>query len=636
MVQQLFFDNYNATGDIVVLAVCFVMVLLVATSYISRNKSNMLFLTIIGYLILSAVTDIIMHDYYVHITDGNYTPVYILRVIYHVLLFSLFLVYIVYFVSELELEIKERIPVMTISSVIYLVVIFADIYTTYKGVGVKLSSSGTAASGINVFPFGYIAFILVIAYLLVFYRTRLFRNTIIGIAGTTIISVLVLLNQARHGQTSCTVASFLFPAIAVMYLLHSNPYGIKTGTMGLAMFTEAIRSYYSRKKEFYFVSVYMHDFKSEGALLPKELQSEFRQFPTRFFKQSILFKVGNGHLFLIIPASKNPDFEEKIIDAMNAFQDDYEKYHYDYKMIVGQSIDQISMRNEYLTFIKSVHRRMTYNTIYRVSEDDVLEFSRFESLIAAVEDINKKQDLNDERVLVYFQPVLNVKTGKYDTAEALMRLSLPDLGMVFPERFISIAEEYGYIHTLTKIIINKTCIAIKEMLDEGYDVCRISVNVSVPELRESNFTRELESIIGQNKIPKDKIAIEITESQSESDIMVISKLIDQLKKIGVKLYLDDFGTGYSNMERIMKLPFDIIKFDRSLVLASKANHRSEAIVGRLAKAFSDLDYSVLYEGVENDKDENMCINMSASYLQGYKYSRPIPVNILKEFFDKAV
>ncbi|MBQ6255919.1 MAG: EAL domain-containing protein, partial [Clostridia bacterium] len=108
----------------------------------------------------------------------------------------------------------------------------------------------------------------------------------------------------------------------------------------------------------------------------------------------------------------------------------------------------------------------------------------------------------------------------------------------------------------------------------------------------------------------------------------------ELREQGIKIYLDDFGTGYSNMERIMALPFDIIKFDRSLVQASGSSERSEKLVEGLAGMFSELQYSVLYEGVESESDEKLCSEMYASYLQGYRYSRPIPAEKLAEYFEK--
>lgn len=173
------------------------------------------------------------------------------------------------------------------------------------------------------------------------------------------------------------------------------------------------------------------------------------------------------------------------------------------------------------------------------------------------------------------------------------------------------------------------------MIDEGYHIQRISVNISAQELRDDNFCPDINRVIRESGIPYGKVAIELTESQSESDFMIMKNKIEELKGYGIKFYLDDFGTGYSNFERIMELPFDIIKFDRSLVLATAADEKSEKMVSHLAKMFSDMDYAVLYEGVETINDEEKCIHMNAKYLQGYKYSRPIPMDQLTEYFDKV-
>ena len=242
--------------------------------------------------------------------------------------------------------------------------------------------------------------------------------------------------------------------------------------------------------------------------------------------------------------------------------------------------------------------------------------------------------MNDPRVLVYCQPVFNINRNKFDTAEALMRLKLPQIDMVFPDQFIPLAEENDYIHVLSMILLNKTCNQIRKLIVGGYDVTRISVNISVQELRYEDFCNDINKIIKSSSIPDDKVAIEITESLNEEDFPVMQEKINELKEKGIRFYLDDFGTGYSNIERIMELPFDIIKFDRSLVIASGDSEKSAKMVESMAKMFSDMEYSVLYEGVENDLDENRCKNMSAEYLQGYKYSRPIPIEYLVDFFEK--
>ena len=117
--------------------------------------------------------------------------------------------------------------------------------------------------------------------------------------------------------------------------------------------------------------------------------------------------------------------------------------------------------------------------------------------------------------------------------------------------------------------------------------------------------------------------------------MLMKSKIGELRKQGISFYLDDFGTGYSNMERIMELPFDTIKFDRSLVVASGDRERSRRMVSNLASMFSNMSYSVLYEGIEEDADEAMCRRMDATYLQGFKYSRPVPMGDLTRFLSRV-
>ncbi len=366
------------------------------------------------------------------------------------------------------------------------------------------------------------------------------------------------------------------------------------------------------------------------------MQASVRQFTYRVIKNARLFKVSRGHMILIFLKKHYPDCEKKIREVQEAFYPLYDQYGYDYKIVIGSSVDEISRKNEYVNFIRNIHRTMAECSVHRVDDEDVAAFRRNEYILRELADIYRRADLDDPRVLVYCQPVLNVRTGQYDTAEALMRLSLKDLGVVYPDQFIRLAEEQGYIHTLTEIILHKTCRAIREFTDAGYVIRRISVNVSVPELKDEGFCGDIIDIIRKNGISGDKIAIELTESQNEGDFMLMKQKIDELKKYGIQFYLDDFGTGYSNMERIMELPFDIIKFDRSLVIASGAENRSRKMVANLASMFSNMDYRVLYEGVEKDTDEAMCRDMSATYLQGFKYSRPAPIIKLRDYLSRDV
>ncbi len=630
----LYFDDYSPVGDILVVALCAVMIILLAASYVNKTKAFRLFITMIVLLFMGAITDLIYHDAYLRITNGNYTLIYVLRVFYHAFLFSLLFLFVLYVIELQRHVISVRVPVILLSSIIYLTVIGTDIITTINGTGFKLKADGTEISGINIFLVGYLAFVVLLVILMIVFRNRLFKRVMVGFYGTMAMSFLVLYNQGRHGQSSFTAATFLFPMFAMLYFIHSTPYDVELGAIDAKALNDMVRYNYDRKSQLIFMSLYLPDFDSEGKTIPAEMQAVIRRFASSFFNGGILFQINNGHVILMAKKIYNPDYENKVNKLINAFYDEYERFKYDYKIVVGESIDEISRKNEYVSFINNIHRNMEMNSIHMVEYDDVTQFNRYEYILEELGDIYRRHDLRDSRVLAYCQPVFNIKKQKYDTAEALMRLKLPETGLVFPDQFIPLAEEHGYIHVLTEIILQKTCDEIRHLLSEGYEVKRISINVSTLELRDESFIDDIERIIKESGIPDNKVAIEITESQSESDFLIMKKTINALKDRGIKFYLDDFGTGYSNMERIMEIPFDIIKFDRSLVIASDSNEKSEKMVESLADMFSKLDYSVLYEGVENASDEERCIRMSASYLQGYKYSRPVPIIELQNFFSK--
>lgn len=236
----------------------------------------------------------------------------------------------------------------------------------------------------------------------------------------------------------------------------------------------------------------------------------------------------------------------------------------------------------------------------------------------------------------YCQPILNLEKNAFTTAEVLMRLKLPDIGIVFPDQFIPLAEKKEYIHILSKIILNKACKEMNKLDKNGYYLERISINFSVQELRDRNFSKDIVKIIEANKVEYDRIAIELTESRNEKDFEKMKKVMNELHGLGIKFYLDDFGTGYSNFERIIDLPIDVIKFDRSLTLLAGKNLESRYLVGSFSEIFKKSEYQVLFEGIENAEDERICQEMQAHYLQGYKYSSPIPMERLSEFFLKQM
>lgn len=625
------FSNYTPAADIVVTAICLVMIVLVSFSYIKRNRNSQLFLKIVLLLLFAAWVDITF--YTIAPVEGLQLVANWMRCIYHALLCLIFTYYVAYICEVTKYE-KQKIYI-TIANVIFIAVVIADIFVTSRGITFHITEDGISFIRRGIFIYGYLAYNILCVVLLIRVRKLIFHRIMFGFYGTLIISFLILLMQGLSGQSSFTVSALLLPAIAMMYILHSNPYDATLGTNDERSMQDYVHLCYEKKRDFIFSSLYLREFEEEEKDIPVELQNQIREYVFQQVKNVRLFKVSKGHLILCFETRQNPDFEKKIRNLHEKFLPIYDRYRFDYRIVVGRSVEEISKNNEYVGFIRNVQKNMPEGSVHRVGPDDLAEFRRNDYIMKELIDINRCNNLDDPRVLVYCQPVLNVKTGRFDTAEALMRLDLKETGIVYPDQFIHLAEEQGYIHMLTEIILYKTCEAISRFTQEGYQIRRISVNVAASELKDEEFCRDITGIIGKAGISGDRIAIELTESQNEGDFMLMKRKIGELREKGIKFYLDDFGTGYSNMERIMELPFDIIKFDRSMVIACSSGERFKTMVGNTANMFAKMDYDVLYEGVETDTDETMCKDMAAVYLQGFKYSRPKPIMEMRKYMSRA-
>ena len=133
----------------------------------------------------------------------------------------------------------------------------------------------------------------------------------------------------------------------------------------------------------------------------------------------------------------------------------------------------------------------------------------------------------------------------------------------------------------------------------------------------------------------ENLTLEVTESLAINDIGRMKKVLSKIKELGALIALDDFGTGYSNFDRILSLKLDVVKFDRSLLLMADQDANSRFMLDYFSTAFERLGYKVLYEGVETDAQEELCIISHADYLQGYKFSKPIPIEQLPRFLTRG-
>lgn len=479
------------------------------------------------------------------------------------------------------------------------------------------------------FRAAYIYYTINIIIILMVYRKKFIGKIFRRICYVAMTSYVLTAYQDRNMQTTYLCVSFTFIIITILFLYHHNSYDTDTGTLDHHAFEAYVRDMYGKKFSMIFLN--MPDMTHKGW---RNISTDLFQINDQSIGYSCTFRLRDNKMVLVYQKEKNKKVDQMLEQLYESFMKMSKKSQSDFKIVLIDSTERMKYGDDYLELCEYVERRMQINSIELCNEKDIDEFIYERRILEELHDIYLKDDLDDVRVKAYCQPVFNTKTNTFTTAEALMRLELPKLGVVFPDQFIPLAEKHEFIHVLSKIILNKTCKQLKMLEEEGYCVERVSVNFSIQELRLPSFCDDLVKIVEDNGVAFHKIAVELTESRNENDFNLVKNIMEKLQGLGIKFYLDDFGTGYSNFARIIGLPIDIIKFDRSLTILAGKNDETRFMVGSFSEIFKKADYQILFEGVEDEKDEVQCIDMKAMYLQGYKYSKPIPMEQLKDFLQK--
>lgn len=306
-----------------------------------------------------------------------------------------------------------------------------------------------------------------------------------------------------------------------------------------------------------------------------------------------------------------------------------------YVMVTGQiqsELDEPGKVRRFFEYIIKRYKDQNSSHFYMVKPSDYDSFIDNYEISTTLKDIRNKLDLDDERVVVYAQPIYSVKTGSFRVAEALTRLKLGER-IISPDIFIPIAEESGTIHALTCIVLNKVCKVI-ENIEDYYDFDAISVNISSKEISQPDAHIELFDIINKYDIDLSKIRLELTESAMFENYDVANNNMNYLTRAGIHFYLDDFGTGYSSLERVMNCPFKTIKFDKSLLYKSLDDNRMDDIMTYMIEVFKKNGFVTLVEGVEDESQSQYSLEHGFEYIQGYHYAKPGPIEEVKKYFER--
>jgi predicted signal transduction protein with EAL and GGDEF domain len=243
--------------------------------------------------------------------------------------------------------------------------------------------------------------------------------------------------------------------------------------------------------------------------------------------------------------------------------------------------------------------------------------------------------LKQEEFRLYYQPIINITTGKIAKMEALIRWQNPQLGLVSPYIFIPIAEENGAIVPIGEWVLKTACAQNRTWQTMGLSPIKLSVNLSVRQFQQPNLVSTIVHILNQTRLHPSYLELEITESVTMQDTELAKTILLELNQLGITLSMDDFGTGYSSLSYLKKFPFHTLKIDRSFIRDLHPSSSDLAIVNAVLTLGKGLNLNIVAEGVETEELQETLRNLGCEYVQGYLYSPPVPAQEATELLQKT-
>lgn len=279
--------------------------------------------------------------------------------------------------------------------------------------------------------------------------------------------------------------------------------------------------------------------------------------------------------------------------------------------IAQKSIKQSAKRNV-----------MVYNdTLYQ----QLLTESQIESEMASA--------LAQGQFQVFFQPQIDLVTMRASAAEALVRWIRPDGTMVGPDLFIPLFERNGFVEQLDFYVLDQVCQWLRNRIDKGVEAVPISVNQSRFLLFNPDYVRDVERILRQYDIPRNQIALELTESMCLENGDVLLSTMARLHELNVQISIDDFGSGYSSLNLLSEMPADELKIDRGFLSGSTDSIPKRQVIAKVVELAKTLKIRVVCEGVETKEQENFLKSVGCDLAQGFLYARPMPLQQFEELLD---
>ena len=245
-----------------------------------------------------------------------------------------------------------------------------------------------------------------------------------------------------------------------------------------------------------------------------------------------------------------------------------------------------------------------------------------------------RQAIEQEQLLLYYQPKADIASGVVSQVEALIRWRHPQQGLIPPDRFIPLAEQTGLIRSISRWALNEGIRQCRMWQQQGIDL-NIAVNLSMRDLQDGQIPRTIAGLFEAWGVPPSSLEVEITETAIAADMESTLKTLSELRTMGVSIAIDDFGTGYSSLALLRRLPLSTLKIDKSFVQGLTTDENDAAIVRATIELGHNLGLKIVAEGVEDQATWDALAALECDIIQGYLLSRPIPPSDLTQWLYES-
>ncbi|WP_374212469.1 EAL domain-containing protein [Tissierella sp. MB52-C2] len=353
-------------------------------------------------------------------------------------------------------------------------------------------------------------------------------------------------------------------------------------------------------------------------------------------EEDIIARVGGDEYYILINNVKDID---QIIETSKLILEDFKKPYYirDYELYLTTSIG-ISVYPEDGLNPSSLIKKADL-ALYKAKElggnsyyiyGNEIKSHGLEKMML----INQlRQGIGNNELVLHYQPQINILTGELEGLEALVRWQHPEQGLLYPDKFIPLAEEVGLVVQLGEWVLREACKQAKYWIDLGQDI-KMSVNISARQFQRKDFIREVVNILNEVELNSRNLTLEITETIAISDINHTLKILNRLNSLGIAVAIDDFGTGYSSLNYLNQMSVNELKIDQSFIWDIEKNNKNKMIANTIIILAKQLGLKVTAEGVENEEQLNLLREMKCDTAQGYYFSKPVPKEIIDEIITK--